>query len=133
MYCKNCGKPMNENQAVCLECGVQKGAGNAFCHNCGSSVTPNADYCMSCGVSLRKCFGSGMAGKSINGQDKLVLILVCLFLGEFGIHNFILGETKKGIFRIIMSLCCGIGYILALIDLVKIALDTYEVNPDKLI
>lgn len=133
MYCRNCGNTMSENQAVCLSCGVKKGDGNAYCPNCGTNVNPEADYCTSCGVSLRKGLGASLVGGGVNDQNKLILILVCLFLGEFGIHNFILGETKKGIFRIIMSLCCGIGYILALIDLVKIALDTYEVNPNKLI
>lgn len=133
MYCRNCGNAMSENQAVCLSCGVKKGEGNAYCPNCGTNVNPEADYCTSCGVSLRKGLGASLVGGGVNAQNKLVLILVCLFLGELGIHNFILGETKKGVFRIIMSFCCGIGYILALIDLVKIALDTYEVNPNKLI
>ena len=100
MYCSNCGKPINDNQAVCLECGVA--------------------------VKNEK--------NKLNGQDKLVVILICLFLGEFGIHNFMLGENKKGIFRIIATvLLCGTGWIFALVDLVKIAMDTYEVNPNKLI
>ena len=73
------------------------------------------------------------ASGDLNGQDKIVMILICLFLGGLGIHNFMMGETKKGVFKIIMSLCCGIGGILALIDLIKIAMGTYVVNPDKLV
>ena len=61
------------------------------------------------------------------------MLLICFFLGGLGIHNFMMGETKKGIFKIIMSFVCGIGAILALIDLIKIAMGSYEVNPDKLI
>lgn len=69
----------------------------------------------------------------LNGQDKTTMILICLFLAGLGIHNFMMGETKKGVFKIIMSCCCGIGSILALIDLIKICTDKYEVDPDKLV
>jgi hypothetical protein len=44
-----------------------------------------------------------------------------------------MGETKKGIFKIVMSFLCGLGAIFALIDLVKIAMNKYVVNPEKLV
>ena len=69
----------------------------------------------------------------LNGQDKVVMILICLFLGGLGIHNFMMGETKKGIVKIVASFCFYLGGILALIDLVKILTDKYEVDPEKLI
>lgn len=53
MFCKNCGEAMNDNQAICLKCGVKTGTGNAFCANCGNAVAPNADVCLSCGVQLK--------------------------------------------------------------------------------
>jgi len=127
MYCKNCGEQISENQAICVKCGVKVGNGNAFCANCGKPIDANAEVCMNCGVAVKK------AGGDLNGQDKIVMILVCLFLGGLGIHNFMMGETKKGVFKIIMSLICGIGGILALIDLVKIAMGKYVVDPEKLV
>ncbi len=127
MYCKNCGENMNDNQAICLKCGVKTGNGVSFCSNCGNAVSPNADVCMNCGVAIKK------NGGDLNGQDKVVMLLVCFFLGGLGIHNFMMGETKKGVFRIVMSCLCGIGSILALIDLIKIAMGKYEVNPEKLV
>ena len=129
MFCKNCGEAMNDNQAICIKCGVKTGDGNAFCANCGSSMNPEAEVCLNCGVAVKKTGN----GNYLNGQDKIVMILVCLFLGGLGIHNFMMGETKKGVFRIIMSFCCGIGGILALIDLIKIAMGTYVVDPNKLV
>ena len=54
MYCKNCGEAMNDNQAVCLKCGVEAGTGNSFCPNCGNAVNPEAVFCVNCGVSLKK-------------------------------------------------------------------------------
>lgn len=127
MFCKNCGVEMNDNQAICVACGVKTGVGDKFCANCGKELAPGASVCLNCGVAVKK------AGGDLAGHDKVVMILVCLFLGGIGIHNFMMGETKKGVFKIIMSLCCGIGSILALIDLVKIAMGSYVVDPDKLV
>ena len=125
MYCKNCGEQMNDNQAICIKCGVRVGEGTAFCANCGKEIAPVADVCLNCGVAVKKAAGN------YGNYDKLVIALVCFFLGGIGIHNFMLGETKKGIVKIVLSLCFGIGSILALIDFIKILIDKYEVNPDK--
>ena len=118
---------MNDNQAICIKCGVKVGQGNAFCANCGKELVPNAEVCMNCGVAVKK------AASDYNGHDKIVILLICFFLGGLGIHNFMMGENKKGVFKIIMSCLCGIGGILALIDLIKIAIDKYVVDPEKLV
>ena len=129
MYCTNCGQQMNDNQEICLSCGVKKDVGTSFCGNCGAQVNANMDVCLGCGVSLKK---NNKAG-DLNGQDKIVMAIVCFFLGGIGIHNFMMGETKKGIFKIIMCFVCGISGILALIDFFKILLDKYVVDPTKLV
>ena len=128
MYCKNCGEFMNDNQAICLKCGVSAGSGDKFCPNCGKEVEPGADVCLNCGVTLKKAAAGNLAG-----QDKTLMAVVCFFLGGIGIHNFIMGENKKGIFKIVLALCCGLSSIFALIDFIKILIDKYEVNPNALI
>lgn len=130
MYCRNCGEVLNANQAICVKCGVKVGEGNTFCPDCGKTVSANADYCMNCGVAIKK---GGAKGGDLGGQDKVVMLLICFFLGGLGIHNFMMGETKKGVFKIVMSFVCGIGGILALIDLIKIAMGSYVVDTEKLI
>ncbi len=127
MYCKNCGQEMNDNQAICLSCGVKTGDGNKFCYNCGKPVEENADVCLNCGVAVKKSISG-----ELNGKDKVTMALICFFLGGIGIHNFMMGETKKGIVKIVASFCCGIGGILALIDFIKILVDKYVVDPEKL-
>lgn len=124
MYCKNCGEQMNDNQAICLKCGVKTGAGNLYCANCGKEVAPNSEVCLSCGVAIKNSSDYG-------NYDKITIALICFFLGGIGIHNFMLGETKKGIVKIVLSFCFGISAILALIDFIRILIDKYEVNPDK--
>ena len=128
MFCRNCGVEMIDNQAICLKCGVKTGEGNAYCSNCGAPVSPEAAVCLSCGVAIKK---AAAAGGDLGGKDKIVIALVCFFLGGLGIHNFMMGETKKGVVKIILSLCVGLGGLLALIDFIKILMDKYVVDPTK--
>lgn len=134
MYCKNCGQELSENQEVCLSCGYKKGNGNKYCANCGTAIKdPGQEICLNCGAKIEKgdLFGTGSA--NLAGQNKWIMAIICFFVGGLGIHNFIMGENKKGIFRIIMTLCCGIGFIFALIDFVRILTDSYVVDPTKLV
>lgn len=132
MYCKNCGEQLNDNQAICVKCGVAVGNGNAYCPNCGQPTAPEAEFCVSCGVSLKKGKTTANGGKGIPEDEKIKYALIAFFVGGLGIHNFLLGETKKGITRIVASLCFGLGWILALIDFIKILTGSYEINPDSM-
>ena len=60
LYCRNCGKQMMNNQAICTACGVKKGDGNSFCPHCAAPVSnPQQVACTSCGMSLAKAFDFG--------------------------------------------------------------------------
>jgi len=56
--------------------------------------------------------------EKISGADKKVSAGICgILLGGLGIHRFILGDTKGGILRIVISLfTCGLGSIIGLIE-----------------
>ena len=126
MYCKNCGVQMNENQAICVKCGVQTGVGNSYCGNCGAPMDPNAAICMTCGVAVKKA--------GLGKYDKMTMALIAFFLGGIGVHNFMMGETKKGIVKIVAAVvtCGAVSSILALIDFIRILTDSYTVDPEKL-
>lgn len=128
MYCKNCGEQFNENQVVCLKCGVKVGDGDSYCANCGKEVIKNATVCLNCGCALKGELNSETKG--LNGQNKTTMALVCFFLGGIGIHNFMMGESKKGITKILLSCLFGVGAVLALIDFIKILTEKYTYNPD---
>ena len=53
MYCKNCGKEMNNGASICLECGAAKNSGSKFCAHCGKPLTENAKVCIKCGYSTK--------------------------------------------------------------------------------
>ncbi len=93
MYCKNCGKEVNENAAACLSCGADPKKGNRFCPNCGVETNENQVICTSCGVSLKT------GNTSANGEGKskvLIGVLACVpFVSNFGIHYYLFGAKKK--------------------------------------
>ena len=109
MYCKNCGNPMDPNAAVCLNCGCAKGTGLSYCANCGQPVAPGAAVCTTCGFATAPI-------DNPNAKSKLVAGLLGIMLGGWGIHNFYLGYTGKGVAQILLNFCCGIGYIWGLIE-----------------
>lgn len=99
-----------------------------FCEKCGKEIMAGAAFCDECGAAVKKEINW------LEGENKLIIILIAIFCGAFGIHNFAMGETKKAILRILGSLLCGIlGYILAWYDIVKLANGTYNVNPEAFI
>lgn len=101
MYCKNCGKPMDDNASVCVNCGCAKGTGNSFCPNCGNATAPGAAVCLSCGTALQPSANSA-------SKSKLAAGLLGIFLGGLGIHNFYLGYTTKAIIQLLVSLVGGV-------------------------
>lgn len=106
MFCKNCGKEMNDNQAICLNCGVKTGEGKAFCENCGNALPENAAVCLNCGVAVNN---APVIDPSIQ-KSKLVAGLLGIFLGSIGVHNFYLGYTGKAVAQLLISvLTCGAG------------------------
>ncbi|MCR5041287.1 MAG: TM2 domain-containing protein [Clostridia bacterium] len=125
---------MNENQAICLGCGCPAGSGEAFCANCGKPLSPGAAVCMGCGFAAN--YGAAKAAKNDSDswcppdKDKTTAILLAFFLGGFGVHNFYLGESKKGVLRL-LTCWFGLGGILALIDFIKMLIGSYEVDYEK--
>ncbi len=127
MFCKNCGAAMEEKQAMCMKCGAKAGEGKAFCSNCAATIDENSEVCLNCGVAANQ-------GAYLNGKDKVIMCLITVYLGPLGVHNFMLGEVKKGLIKIVGTLCCGIvGAVLATYDLYKILCDRYEIDPEKFI
>ncbi len=58
-----------------------------------------------------------------SNRSRTVALLLSLFLGSFGIHNFYLGYTKRGILQLVFCLSCvlaGVSAIMNLIDLFKL-------------
>lgn len=62
-------------------------------------------------------FKEGWNQATNNGENKkLICGILAIVIGWTGIHKFMLGYTKEGILQILLSLLCGIGAIIALIE-----------------
>lgn len=126
MYCKTCGKEVNEYQEICLGCGCPVGVGNGYCANCGAALQPNAAVCLNCGASasfgIRQAINQA-ANSNISDKDWLTTLLVCLFVGGLGIHRFYVGKSGTGVLWLLTFGCLGIGTI---IDFIMIVCGKFE-------
>lgn len=112
MYCRNCGSEMSDNAAVCVKCGVAKGVASKYCPNCGGETNELAAVCTNCGVALK---GNNSAGTGVTSEkSKMVAGLLAIFLGHLGLHEFYLGEKKKGITKIIATVICAFLFIIGI-------------------
>ncbi len=51
-------------------------------------------------------------------MEKVPALLITIFLGGLGVHRFMAGKIGTGIIWLLTGGCCGIGYI---IDIVQVA------------
>jgi TM2 domain-containing membrane protein YozV len=43
------------------------------------------------------------------GPSRVTCALIAIFLGQFGVHKFMLGQTTPGIILLATLLCCALG------------------------
>ena len=73
-----------------------------FCKDCGNQIPDRAAICMKCGVATRNYPALGSSNKS-----RTAYVLLGLFLGYLGIHNFFAGYTGKATAQLLISLIIG--------------------------
>ncbi len=135
MYCKNCGKEVDPQAAVCMECGAQPMGGQGFCQNCGSESGPGAVVCTKCGVQLQAGTSSpaAYAPGTVSDKSKMAAGLLGVFLGAWGVHRFYLGFTGIGIAQIAVTIfTCGIGGIWGFIEGILILTGSMNTDADGL-
>ena len=124
MFCKNCGNQLDDAVASCPNCGTVRGVGNNFCPNCGSKVDPGAAFCGTCGMQFAQPVMQQGAAKS-----KLAAGLLGIFLGGWGVHNFYLGFTTKGVIQILLTVfTCGIAALWGFIEGILILAGSIKVD-----
>lgn len=85
-----------------------------FCTGCAKEIHETAPSCPGCGApqhSAQRNFGSNMSNKS--DKEFLPTLLLCFFLGMFGVHRFYVGKVGTGILQLVTLGAFGIW---ALID-----------------
>lgn len=90
-----------------------------FCKNCGNQVSDEAVLCVKCGVPLKK---EGVVIQE-EGFDWLTTLLLCFFIGGFGVHRFYTKNTGIGIAQLLTLGGCGIW---TLIDFITILTGSFK-------
>jgi uncharacterized Tic20 family protein len=80
MFCRNCGKEIDDKAVVCVGCGVPPLKGATYCQNCGKEADNSADVCAACGVQLVKA-GVGAADDKTMCLLAHVLLIFTWFVG----------------------------------------------------
>jgi TM2 domain-containing membrane protein YozV len=120
VYCRNCGKEVQQQATACLSCGLHPRAGTSFCWQCAEPTHPQAVICVKCGVSQGGGAFGGVFNTTAGGENrKLIAALLGIFLGSLGIHRFYLGYTVIGVIQLVLGvaglLTCGITTVISMI------------------
>lgn len=80
-----------------------------FCQNCGSELNEEQEICLKCGVRVKSNNSTANRNTNPNAKSKLAGGLLGIFLGCFGVHNFYLGYTGKAVGQLLLTLLsCGV-------------------------
>lgn len=113
-FCKNCGELYQTDEAVmCVKCGVSKGQGSNYCHNCGRPLNPDQTVCLNCGVANKPAAGPG--GKSRIAAGLMGIFLGSFGVHNFYLGNTKTAVIQLvcTIVGLLLS-CIGIGVLLVL-------------------
>lgn len=97
-----------------------KNENQKFCTECGTIINIKAEICPNCGV---RQFFIPQKNDFETDNKWLITLLLCWFLGVFGIHRFYNGHITVGILQILTLGGCGIW---VLIDLILIIVGSFK-------
>lgn len=98
------------------------------CNNCGTNYDDNMMNCPNCGAPAPQMNQQPMGGQPqyqqpMGGQpmpgakSKMTAGLLGLFLGAYGVHNFYLGNTSRGILQLVLTfVTCGLASLWGFIE-----------------
>ena len=88
-----------------------------YCQKCGMQLDNSQAFCPGCGTSVNGESQNGSTNINPEAKSKMAAALLGIFLGSWGIHNFYLGNTSRGIIQIVVTICtCGIGGLWGFIE-----------------
>lgn len=92
-----------------------------FCSNCGKELQENQEVCLNCGVTVRNNNQNNNINNNLNGKSKIAAGLLGIFLGCFGVHNFYLGYTGKAVAQLLITVlsCFTLSFASAIWGLIE--------------
>ena len=87
-----------------------------FCQNCGTQIEDSQTFCPGCGAQ-QTAGATNAAAANPEAKSKIVAGILGILFGSIGVHNFYLGNTKRGIIQIIVTLFTfGLGGIWGFVE-----------------
>lgn len=101
-----------------------EGQYDLVCPKCGLRILEDVNYCPRCGAYLKGCAEQPYSQyRACESQyNRLVALLLCIFVGGLGIHRFYVGKIGTGILWLFTGGCLGIG---VLVDLIMICTGSF--------
>jgi len=119
MYCRNCGKEVDDKAVVCVGCGVPPLKGTKYCQGCGKEVDEAAEVCVSCGVQLSRGITVGAGDEKTWGMLAHLSMIVTWFIGPLVVllvkgneSEFVKDQAKEALNFIITVSICMIGLVI---------------------
>lgn len=95
-----------------------------YCTECGEIINLKAEICPKCGVRQYPVTTPSIDSESKSRDNRwLTCLLLCLFLGGFGMHRFYTGHTIIGVIQLLTLGGCGVW---ALVDLIIILTGNFK-------
>lgn len=121
MFCKNCGKEIDDKAAVCIYCGVATHDAPAAAQQQPTINIVNTNANTNTNTNVN----NNANGFTYAPKQKWVAFFLCLFFGYFGVHRFYVRKMGTGILWLFTFGLGGIGW---LVDLVMILLGAFRDN-----
>lgn len=108
MFCKQCGKPIDDGQELCEECKVAGSTTSQANQTAGQQAQYQQQYQQA--QYQQQPQYNAAPNASSSQKSKIAAGLLGIFLGSFGVHNFYLGYTGKAVAQLLITLLtCGFG------------------------
>ena len=104
MYCKTCGKLLVDEANFCPKCGELVREHLEICPYCDKELTKDSEFCTNCGEKLY--YDERISYNKVARKSRIAAGLFALFLGCWGVYEFYLGYTFRGIIHIALTILC---------------------------
>ena len=114
-----------------------------YCSNCGKEMADDARFCPACGASVSSLTPPPQKPSVIcvssvkNSKSRISYILLGIFLGVLGVHNFYAGYGGRGSAQLLITLFLGwlviplfIVWIWCIVEICTVRFDAQGVGFD---
>src|SRR5580704_8314743 len=101
---------------------VKPGANEEFCRGCGRIISKLASSCPNCGAPTSNL------PLDVSQKSRLGALVLCYFLGVFGVHRFYVGKVGTGLLQLLTA---GGLFIWWFIDLIMILVGSFKDGQGK--